>query len=560
MLRTGNRQIDERYQIIEEIHHGSNSIVYSAKDRKLSSYWAIKKIPKHNSAASTLMAEAEILTGLNHPALPRIRDIEEDNNSFYIIMDLVQGENLRTYLKLQHPIPQNLVVSWGIRLCDVLSYLHKNKIIYRDMKPSNIMMSKESKYNIKLIDFGIARVLKNPDMEDTTALGSFGYAAPEQYGDDAKTDERTDVYGLGVTLFQLLTGINPSRYDKEELNPRLERPDLSSGLSRVILKATNKDPDRRYQSAKEFKYALQHYQEYDTEYLEMKKMTIKKMMVFTITSVICFMISGGLFIGDKFETNRQYDSLISETQNAEALKNAIAIKPSEPKAYVLLLESYGEELDDAEFSEFSHVLGTTSENLSDRDKNEVFMTLGEKILTSYSDKNPSLRARLSLASPYFKAVKDSKDEDFKKYKAAVAYSNMAEFYDKYVTQNNSGIIHEASKKDYKHLLSGMKDTLRITREYKGTEQKNLYLTSANLAVSLIAEEADGMYEQGVDKTDLLDILGQIETDVQDINSDIQILQKKKSVLLTEAKQTEKTVSLTYSPHKEVRSGSRRDHV
>ena len=347
MLRTGNRQIDERYQIIEEIHHGSNSIVYSAKDRKLSSYWAIKKIPKHNSAASTLMAEAEILTGLNHPALPRIRDIEEDNNSFYIIMDLVQGENLRTYLKLQHPIPQNLVVSWGIRLCDVLSYLHKNKIIYRDMKPSNIMMSKESKYNIKLIDFGIARVLKNPDMEDTTALGSFGYAAPEQYGDDAKTDERTDVYGLGVTLFQLLTGINPSRYDKEELNPRLERPDLSSGLSRVILKATNKDPDRRYQSAKEFKYALQHYQEYDTEYLEMKKMTIKKMMVFTITSVICFMISGSLFIGDKFETNRQYDSLISETQNAEALKNAITIKPSEPKAYVLLLESYGEELDDA---------------------------------------------------------------------------------------------------------------------------------------------------------------------------------------------------------------------
>ena len=106
------------------------------------------------------------------------------------------------------------------------------------------------------------------------------------------------------------------------------------------------------------------------------------------------------------------------------------------------------------------------------------------------------------------------------------------------------------------MLSGMEDTLRITKEYKGTEQKNLYLTSANLAVSLIAEEADGMYEQGVDKTDLLNILGQIKTDVQDINSDIQILRKKKESLLKETDQAEKTVSLAYSPHKEVQSGKR----
>lgn len=553
MLNTGNHGIDEKYQLLEEIHKGNNSTVYSAKDRKLDSYWAIKKIPKHNSAASTLMAEAEILTRLNHPALPRIRDIEEDGNYFYIIMDLVQGENLRTYLKLQHPIPQNLVVSWGIKLCDVLSYLHANKIIYRDMKPSNIMMSKESKYNIKLIDFGIARVVKNPNEEDTTALGSFGYAAPEQYGDDAKTDERTDVYGLGVTLFQLLTGINPKRYDKDEFNPRLERTDLSSGLSRVILKATNKNPDKRYQSAKEFKYALQHYQEYDNEYLELKRLTIRKMMIFVVVSVISFILSGALFFGDAMETNKRYNTLTAETQDSESLKQAIELKPGDEKAYTILLSSYGDTLESSEFSEFAHILSESAEELSESDKNDVFMDFGEKILTSYEE--DSLRARLKTASPYFKAIKKTKDTDFKRYKAAEAYSNMSDFYDKFVMQDDSEIIHEASEKDYESLLKEMNTTLKIAKTYKGSEQKNLYLTAGKLAVSLIAEEADGMYEQGISKDEVVEILNNIESDASQISSNAEILRQKKSDLQKSIRNAKVTVQVAYAPHKEVKRGN-----
>lgn len=551
MLKTGNIAIDEKYQLLEEIHKGNNSNVYSAKDRKLGSYWAIKKIPKHNSAASTLMAEAEILTRLNHPALPRIRDIEEDENYFYIIMDLVQGENLRTYLKLQHPIPQNLVVSWGIKLCDVLSYLHANKIIYRDMKPSNIMMSKESKYNIKLIDFGIARVVKNPNEEDTTALGSFGYAAPEQYGDDAKTDERTDVYGLGVTLFQLLTGINPKRYERDEFNPRLERTDLSSGLSRVILKATNKNPDKRYQSAKEFKYALQHYQEYDNEYLELKRLTIRKMMMFVVVSVVSFVLSGALFLGDAMEINKRYDALTAETQDSESLKQAIDLKPEDEKAYTVLLSSYGDTLESSEFSEYAHILSESSEELSEQDRNDVFMNFGEKILTSYEEN--TLRARLKTASPYFKAIKKTKDTQFKRYKAAEAYSNMSDFYDKFVMQDDSEIIHEASEEDFENLLNEIKTTLKIAKSYRGSEQKNLYLTAGKLAVSLIAEEADGLYEQNIPEDNVLTIIHEIETETNSISSNANVLKEKKQDLQKSIASAKETIRIAYSPHKEIKN-------
>ena len=171
-MLVGNRAIDSRYEILKLLTTGGmSSQIYLALDRKLNRQWAIKKVRKDSSETSAmLMAEADIMKSLDHPMLPRIVGIEEDRDYFYIIMDFIQGENLKTVLKAEGPQDQDTVVLWGIRLCDVLSYLHSKGIIYRDMKPANIMLTPDG--NIKLIDFGIAREYKEGASEDTTALGT----------------------------------------------------------------------------------------------------------------------------------------------------------------------------------------------------------------------------------------------------------------------------------------------------------------------------------------------------------------------------------------------------
>ena len=160
MAKIGNDIIDSKYEILKLLNTGGmNSAIYLALDKKLNRQWAIKKVRKSSSqTTSMLMAEASIMKNLDHPMLPRIVGIEEDLKFFYIIMDFVQGENLKTVVTSSGPQAQDTVVSWGVKLCDVLTYLHGKGIIYRDMKPANIMLSPDG--NIKLIDFGIAREYK----------------------------------------------------------------------------------------------------------------------------------------------------------------------------------------------------------------------------------------------------------------------------------------------------------------------------------------------------------------------------------------------------------------
>lgn len=177
MGRLGNKELDERHEVLKLVDTGGTSQVFLVQDRKLNCQWAVKKIKKHSKTISNIMvtAEVNVLKSLNHPALPRIIDIQEDNEYFYIVMDYIQGENLRTILRADGAQPQDTVVAWGVALCDVLSYLHKNGIIYRDMKPSNIMLTPEGQ--IKLIDFGVARTYNPNATEDTISLGTEGYAA-----------------------------------------------------------------------------------------------------------------------------------------------------------------------------------------------------------------------------------------------------------------------------------------------------------------------------------------------------------------------------------------------
>lgn len=539
MAKIGNEIIDSKYEILKLLNTGGmNSAIYLALDKKLNRQWAIKKVRKSSSqTTSMLMAEASIMKNLDHPMLPRIVDIEEDPKFFYIIMDFVQGENLKTVVTSSGPQAQDTVVSWGVKLCDVLTYLHGKGIVYRDMKPANIMLSPDG--NIKLIDFGIAREYKENASEDTTALGTEGYAAPEQYEGKGQTDARTDVYGMGITLFQLLTGVNPSSYQENIFSIRLQNPNLSSGLDKIILKCTNKDPKKRYQSTEELKKALLNYRKLDDKFLKKQKKVIKKFFTLLGLSTLCFVIAGGSFIGSYFQKNNRYSALLSGVPSKANIIKAIDIKPSETAGYVALLNYYGKEIDQNELSEFSHIYGEHREDITDIE--DVSMIAGEKILGSYSEK--SIRAKLVAGEPYFNAAS-------KKYSSAKIYVSMAEFYRAYIMQDDSAIVKEPSKKDYEKLLKGMNDILKENEKLDSDDKHSIMLASDQLILGLLSENADAMREQKISKSDLTSIVSGVEKNLDGINTRVKVLKEKKEAVKASIVTAKEKIELAYNAPKE----------
>lgn len=258
--------IDNKYEIIKIIGRGGMGKIYLARDKHFNKYLAIKEVLKNNGmndkfASYCLSAEMCMIKKLDHPSIPQIVDIIESDTSIYIVMEYIEGKTLSAILESDGSQAQDLVIDWAIKLCDVLEYLHTRQppIIYRDMKPSNIMLTEDG--NLKLIDFGTARELKENNIADTVALGTMGYAAPEQFGGMGQTDQRTDIYCLGATLYHLLTGHNPCEPPYEMYPLRRWNPLISIELEKIIEKCTQRNPDNRYQSCAELIYALEHYEE-----------------------------------------------------------------------------------------------------------------------------------------------------------------------------------------------------------------------------------------------------------------------------------------------------------
>lgn len=208
----------EIYLIARLIAQGGQGAVYEAIRPADSSKWAIKELSESVIAPQdreytidTFYWEADLLKHLEHDNLPKVIDAFTYNNRHYMVMDLIEGETLTEIInQAQKPIPEADVVAWGSQLCLVLHYLHNQQppIIYRDLKPDNIMVENG---RIKLIDFGIARSFKENKKKDTVHLGTSGYAAPEQYAQaNQQSDAQTDIYALGATLHHLLTGLDPA--------------------------------------------------------------------------------------------------------------------------------------------------------------------------------------------------------------------------------------------------------------------------------------------------------------------------------------------------------------
>lgn len=340
MLEIGSL-VDGKYKILNKVGQGGMSVVYLAMNEKANKQWAIKEVRKDGIkdfevVKQGLIVETDMLKRLSHPYLPSIIDVIEDENTFLIVMDYIQGNPLSKAIEEYGAQPQDKVIKWAKQLCDVLGYLHTRTpaIIYRDMKPANVMLKPDG--NITLIDFGTAREFKEKNLADTTCLGTVGYAAPEQFGGMGQTDARTDIYCLGATLYHLVTGMNPCEPPYEIRPIREINPSLSSGLEKIILKCCQRNPADRYQSCAELMYALDHYEEIDDIY---KKKQKKKLGAFITTSVLTVCFAGVSLWGYMSAENKKsenYMSMLNEASTCDDYYNTILIDPSRPEAYTQL--------------------------------------------------------------------------------------------------------------------------------------------------------------------------------------------------------------------------------
>jgi serine/threonine-protein kinase len=254
-----------RYVIVKQMGQGGMGAVYQVTDLRLpGKVWALKEMSAAalTSAAERALAvdafqqEARLLATLDHPNLPQVVDYFEEGGKHYLVMDFVEGELLEEIVARSGPLPEATVVGLAAQLCDVLEYLHSQSppVIFRDLKPGNVMVTPEGV--VKLIDFGIARFFKTGQASDTQAIGTPGFSPPEQHG-RSQTDARSDVYSLGVTLHQLLTGYDPGQSPFQLPRVRTLNPAVSVRMEEVITQATEIEPARRFRSAREMKQALQ---------------------------------------------------------------------------------------------------------------------------------------------------------------------------------------------------------------------------------------------------------------------------------------------------------------
>ncbi|MBE7010594.1 MAG: Stk1 family PASTA domain-containing Ser/Thr kinase [Ruminococcaceae bacterium] len=255
------RLIGNRYEIVETIGKGGMAIVYKAKCQVLNRYVALKvlrpEFREDKEFVSRFQAEAQSAGSLSHPNIVSIYDVGQDGDLDYIVMEYVEGVTLKQYMEAKGIIPWREAVDYAAQICAGLEHAHRNGIIHKDIKPHNVIITREG--TIKITDFGIAKVISSSTIKTGNAtMGSVHYFSPEQ-ARGGYTDNKTDIYSLGVVLYEMVTGELPFRGDtaiaiamqhieKDPVPPTQLNADVPEGLENVILRAMCKDQAYRYDS------------------------------------------------------------------------------------------------------------------------------------------------------------------------------------------------------------------------------------------------------------------------------------------------------------------------
>ena len=259
MLNAGDK-LKDRYKVTSVIGRGGMSTVYLVEDLVLQSRWAMKEtrdiFPDRDKKEmlSQFKREAKILANLSHRGLPRVIDYFTENNNHYLVEEFIDGKPAEEIAAAWRFPDEARILDWAVKICQLLEFLHGNSIIYRDLKPGNILV--DDKEEVYLVDFGIARFFQGGKARDTVIIGTPGFASPEHYG-RGETDRRSDIFSLGATLHFLLTGIDPADKPFHFDIPYQVNPKLSFQTSSIVMKCLDLDPNRRFQNASLVREAIE---------------------------------------------------------------------------------------------------------------------------------------------------------------------------------------------------------------------------------------------------------------------------------------------------------------
>lgn len=262
MLNPGT-YLQERYEILEKIGSGGMSVVYKAKCHTLNRLVAIKVLKEEFASdenfVSKFKMEAQAAARLSHPNIVNVYDVVDEENLHYIVMELIEGITLKSYIEKKELLDSKEAIGIAIQVAQGIAAAHEQHIIHRDIKPQNMIISKDGK--VKVADFGIARAVSSQTVNSSAAVGSVHYISPEQ-ARGGYCDERSDIYSFGITLYEMVTGRVPFEGDNTVavalahledpvVPPGDYNPQVYPGLEDIILKCTKKKPDRRYGSMEE---------------------------------------------------------------------------------------------------------------------------------------------------------------------------------------------------------------------------------------------------------------------------------------------------------------------
>lgn len=535
--------IGGKYEVLRVVGTGGMSVVYQVNDTHLNKNWALKEVRKdgikdYEIVHQGLVVETNMLKKLSHPYLPRIVDIIDDEGVFYVVMDFLEGQTLKSILDKYGAQPQEDVVNWGIQLCEVLTYLHTRTppIIYRDTKPGNIMLKPEG--NIALFDFGIAREFKEKNVADTTCLGTIGYAAPEQFGNHGQTDPRTDIYGLGVTLYHLVTGKNPSEPPYEIVPIREINPSLSSGLEKIIKKCTQKDPNERYQNCAELMYALENYTRIDEKSRGKLKRKVAAFTTCLVLSMAGFALAGFSYSGIQQKRMGDYNDQLSMANEMALSSNyageydqdvlsqfavTIDIDPSREEGYLRLLD-YTSRLGQTQLG-LDLVCSHIDTGAGGIDQNDDVLLRVAELYFGGNNADESFSVDYSQAARYFAKVNKEKHpeaeyfgqlaEALGAFSSNIDWESISGTLDSFLAYNDGQVLNPAKVRNYQ-LAAGVYAANK--REFKAMNKDPYELAigllhKAESGIEDLLTDAQAGANVNMDEQALIDLRKQIFKDI-----------------------------------------------
>lgn len=555
--------LDGKYEILTEIGKGGMSKVYLARDIRLNKQWAVKEVEKNardrnnKIVVQSAIGEANMLKKLDHPALPRIVDIIDNGKVICVVMDYIEGVPLSRVIKEKGAQPEDAVIDWAKQLCNVLDYLHTREkpIIYRDMKPANIMLQtdhsdKDHPYGrIKLFDFGIAREYKENKTGDTECMGTKEYAAPEQFGEMGQTDARTDIYCLGATLYHLVTG----HTFVENFKPiRSWDPQLSVGFDEILTKCTQRERENRYQSCAELMYALDHYKQWGNEYRRSQK---KKLGVFAALFA-CSILSLGLGFGSlgmrTHTNNLDYEQNMTRAKNEALVENkigyyekAIDIKPMNIEPYINMIEAYKE---DADFStdEEQQFKSCINSNLVELKKQSDYWKVAYETGKLYwyyygygkTDDSDNQITRMKAAVEWFNDVVQYGDKNSDEYKISLIYRDIG-IFNRDITLD----IEEASDKGkYEPYWENLRS---MAEQVSGEDQEIVQLELYRLIMNSIENYSRKFKADGIKQDDMLAVYDTVCEKLEALNTNSDKTDELKEQLIGRKQTVRQSIDSAY---------------